>query len=393
MARLTETRAIRAKLPEQGQTFLRCTEVVGFAVRLTPGARTYVVHVQYAGKKMRLSLGPVGTLPFEGPPEKPGARDLALTALNAARRGEDPRLAITAAQTGRSPTLNDIWKAYKEAGFPKLNGVGRKRATTIRADRNRYLHTVEGSLGRDTLDAIDTARVRRWLDKIETEGQRSHSLALVRSLLSFAKSRGIAKTHEIAISAGRSREVQNFYKPEELTKLDKAAAELAVEKPAHALAYAAIRLLIATGARLSEILSLRWDAVEISLGVLHLERDKTSENRRDILLTPVAVETLKVLPRTSSPFVFATSGPSGHYRDVQKHWLAVIERAGVRRLRKHDLRHSFASMGIRQGVPLYTVGKLLGHRQASTTQRYSHLEQEVAREALERIAKALESPK
>ena len=87
MARLTETRAARARLPEHGQDFIRCTEIVGFAVRLTSGARTYVVHAQHAGKKMRLSLGPVGTLPFEGPPEKPGARDLALAALNAARRG------------------------------------------------------------------------------------------------------------------------------------------------------------------------------------------------------------------------------------------------------------------------------------------------------------------
>ena len=87
---------------------------------------------------------PVGVLPFEGPPHAPGARDLALAAINAARRGEDPRTAIgrvkapEAAEVPKGPTLNDIWDAYEAAGFPKLSGTGRKRPSTVKADRYRY---------------------------------------------------------------------------------------------------------------------------------------------------------------------------------------------------------------------------------------------------------------
>jgi site-specific recombinase XerD len=65
----------------------------------------------------------------------------------------------------------------------------------------------------------------------------------------------------------------------------------------------------------------------------------------------------------------------------------------VRRVRIHDLRHSFASTGIRQGVSLYATGKLLGHRQATTTQRYAHLERDATREALERVSQAIEDGK
>src|SRR3954468_112579 len=90
MPRLTESRARRAKLPESGQEFIWCSEVKGFGIRLTPGARSYVVQCRFGEKQLRLTLGPAGTLPFEGPHHAPGALDLAMAALNAARRGEIP---------------------------------------------------------------------------------------------------------------------------------------------------------------------------------------------------------------------------------------------------------------------------------------------------------------
>src|SRR5262245_16491393 len=95
MPRLTESRAQRAKLPEHGQRFEWCSEVRGFGVRLTAGgARTYVVQLTYGQKEPRITLGRVGTLAFEGPSHAPGARDLAIAALNASRHGDDPRAAI-----------------------------------------------------------------------------------------------------------------------------------------------------------------------------------------------------------------------------------------------------------------------------------------------------------
>ena len=391
MPRLTETRARRAPQPASGQTFEWCSEIKGFGVRLTAGARSYIVQLRYRGDKMRLTLGPVGTLPFEGPADDPGAKDLALAALNAARRGEDPRAAMARrkpVEVDAGPTLNDIWDAYERAGFPLTDGTGRKRPSTIKADRSRYRRHFRNEIGRTAAAAIDTVAARQWLDRIDAPGARNHALLLLKVLLGFAASRGLAATQAIAIKAVAARQVQNFYSPAELARLDAAMVALAAEKPAQLLNFSALRLLLATGARKGEVLGLRWADIDLDAGLLRLERDKTSANRRDILLTPTAVAVLRSLPRiASSPFVFPAR--AGHLKYIDLHFIAAIERAGLRKVRIHDLRHSFASAAVGEGVSLYTVGKLLGHRKATTTARYAHLEVDALRGALDRVAAAM----
>jgi hypothetical protein len=146
MTRLTESRAVRAKLPQSGQQFMWCSEIAGFGVRLTPGSRSWIIQCRVHDKSIRLTLGHVGTLPFEGPPRSPGTRDLALAALNGARRGENPRVIIGRARQPSGITLKEVWAAYEEAGFPKLKRQGKKRETTIRSDRLRYGLYLENSL-------------------------------------------------------------------------------------------------------------------------------------------------------------------------------------------------------------------------------------------------------
>jgi|SRR5215510_828365 len=87
ISRLTEARATRAKLPQTGQAFEWCSEIGGFGCRLLyTGVRSWIVQLRYQSKTHRITLGKIGTLPFEGPPDHPGAADLARIALNAARR-------------------------------------------------------------------------------------------------------------------------------------------------------------------------------------------------------------------------------------------------------------------------------------------------------------------
>jgi integrase len=336
----------------------------------------------------------VGVLPFEGPTAfAPGARDLAVAAINAARRGEDPRTAIgkaKAVETTTGSTLNDVWVAYEAAGYPKLRGTGRKRASTIKADKSRYALHFEKRIGRETVTDIYTGRARRWLDTIHSDGQRNQCTLLLKVLLNFAQSRGLATPQAIAIKAMKSRELQNFYSAQELVRLDNALVELINEQPSRVMGFAALRLLVMTGARRSEILSLRWEAVDLKKGALHLERDKTSDNRRDILLSARAVAVLKDIPRSSSPFVFFAGSATGHTLYIEKAFADAVARAGLRRVRIHDLRHSFASASIRSGNSLFVTGRLLGHRQANTTARYSHLEHDAARAALDRVEQILE---
>ena len=127
--------------------------------------------------------------------------------------------------------------------------------------------------------------MQRWLDTIKTDGQRNACLVLTKTLRSFALSRDKSIIWPpIDIKVTQSREVQNFYNADELARLDAAIVELIAEQPRRLMGFAALRLLLMTGARRGEILSLRWADVDLKAGVLQLERDKTSDNRRDILL-------------------------------------------------------------------------------------------------------------
>ena len=99
--------------------------------------RSWIVQFRHQGKSPRLTLGPVGALPFEGPPHAPGAADLARTALNA--RGVATIQSLpSAAPISQGATLAEVWHAYEKAGWPLLNGIGFKRASSIKADGYRW---------------------------------------------------------------------------------------------------------------------------------------------------------------------------------------------------------------------------------------------------------------
>jgi integrase len=391
MPRLTETRATRATLPQSSQAFLWCSEIGGFGCRLLPsGVRSWIVQLRHQGKTHRITLGKIGTLPFEGPPDHPGAADLARIALNAARRGEDPKLAIGRAQHPRGVTLGALWQAYGDAGYPLLNAIGIKRASSIKGDGYRWKKHFT-RIEQEPAANFDTARTQRWLDTIPGLGARSHALIMLKGLLSFGASRGLCDPHRITITARPSRKVQNFLEPADLKKLDAALVDLIQEHPSR-IGFAAIRLLLHTGMRKGEVLSLDWSSVDLDNRVIHLEIDKASGENvgRDVLLSDAAVAILKALPKLArGGWVFPGGRRDGHLIDLEYFWDQAIAKAGIKRVRLHDLRHSFASAAIGADVALYTVGKLLGHRSSRTTERYAHLTREVERAALDRAAAVL----
>src|SRR5439155_24783096 len=127
---------------------------------------------------------------------------------------------------------------------------------------------------------------------------RSHALIMLKGLLSFGASRGLCDPHRIAITARPSRKVQNFLAPTELKKLDAALVGLMTEHPNRMLGFAAIRLLLHSGMRKGEVLSLDWSAVDLDNKVIHLETDKASGENvgRDVFLSDMAVDILRSLP-------------------------------------------------------------------------------------------------
>jgi integrase len=152
-------------------------------------------------------------------------------------------------------------------------------------------------------------------------------------------------------------------------------------------AAAAIRLLLFTGARLREILHLRWQEVDLERGLLHLGDSKTG--KKSIVLSAPAMEVLATLPRMGRFVIASESAGRKDERpraDLQRPWKLVCRAAGLEGVRIHDLRHSFASVGAAGNLGLPIIGTLLGHRSPDVTQRYAHLADSPLRAAADRIA-------
>jgi len=152
-------------------------------------------------------------------------------------------------------------------------------------------------------------------------------------------------------------------------------------------AAAAIRLLLFTGCRLGEILRLRWADADLERGLLFLPDSKTG--RKTVVLNAPAAAILAELPRLGA-YVIAgdDAGKEGEKprADLKRPWIAVRKRAKLEDVRIHDLRHTHASFGAAGGLGLPIIGKLLGHKQAATTARYAHLDNDPLRRASESIA-------
>lgn len=151
---------------------------------------------------------------------------------------------------------------------------------------------------------------------------------------------------------------------------------------------AAVRLLIFTGCRLREILSLRWRDVDFERGLLFLADSKTGA--KAIVLSAPALDILRKLDRLGD-YVIASTDPRKPRADLQRPWARITQHANLEGLRLHDLRHSFASVGAAGGLGLPIVGKLLGHKDASTTQRYAHLADDPLRRGANVIAKQIQA--
>jgi integrase len=149
-------------------------------------------------------------------------------------------------------------------------------------------------------------------------------------------------------------------------------------------AVAAIRLLIFTGARLREILHARWEHVDFERGIIHLQDSKTG--RKPIYLSAPALDILANLPRIEGNPYIVPGGNDGAPRvDLKRPWASITKAAMLDGLRIHDLRHSFASIGVGASMGLPIIGRLLGHSQPQTTARYSHLHADPLRRAADAI--------
>jgi integrase len=178
---------------------------------------------------------------------------------------------------------------------------------------------------------------------------------------------------------------ERFLSAAELRRLGEVLTDMVAERIEHASAIVAVRLLVLTGCRLNEVMKLRWDQVDFDAGMLRLPDSKTGA--KAVQLGGAAVELLAGIERTPfNPHVIAGTLPGKPLSDLQPFWRRVRARAGLKDVRIHDLRHTFASVAVASGQGLPMIGKLLGHSQVQTTARYAHLAGSPVRAAANDVA-------
>jgi integrase len=264
-------------------------------------------------------------------------------------------------------------------------------ASHYRSAINLYLLPKLGARKAYDLTRTDLARLHLSMKHIPYRA--NHVLAVIASMYSFGSKHGLVPegvNPALGIERFPEPRRERFLSSDELARLGEAFRRLELEGR-HGSGIAALRLLLFTGARLREILNLRWESVDLERGMLFLPDSKTG--RKTIVLSAPAIAVLESLDHEGI-YVIEGKNADQPSSDLKKPWAAATKRAGLPNLRIHDLRHSFASVGAGAGLGLPIVGKLLGHSQAATTERYAHLDADPVRRAADvigsRIATALQ---
>ena len=294
-------------------------------------------------------------------------------------RGEDPL--ADRANTREAPTVADLAEDYIERHLPT------KRPSSQEDDRRMIRTHILPALRNVKVADVDHKTIAALHSRITKRGTATRANA-VKRLLSKMFSLSILWGYRssnpcVGVVMNPEHHRERFLSPEEAGRLMKALARDEDRESANA-----IMLALLTGARRSELLKATWDQFDLKTGIWTKPSSHTKQKRiHRVPLTPHAHELLVAMRKDAPPHethLFPTRAKIG---DVRPAWERIRADAGLGDVRFHDLRHSYASLLVNDGVELLTVGKLLGHSQAQTTMRYAHLADDTLRKATKRVSK------
>lgn len=353
-------------------------DVKGLGVRCQRRDRVYMVKYRSQGRQRWYTIGKHGS-PWT--PEL--ARREAKRILGLVAEGKDP--ADKKRKDRSAPTISALAERFLE------EHVASKAKDRTYTEYKRLIErVVTPELGRLKVDEVRSSDIEKLHLKFRaTPYQANRLVALLSKMFNWSGRRG-ERNPCIGVERFAEQKRWRYLSSAELARLGAALLHTEQVRLTSPYVVAAIRLLVFTGARLTEILTLRWDHVDLERGLLNLSDSKTGA--KTVYLNSAARELLTSLPRVQdNPFVVAGERKGRHLVNLEKPWRKVREMAQIPDVRLHDLRHSFASIGAGAGLGLPVIGALLGHAQSATTARYAHLAADPLRQAADLIGKRLEA--
>jgi integrase len=348
----------------------------GFGLRVTDtGTKSYIVMYRNPeGRQRVMTLSKASTMH----PEK--ARIFANDKLAEVRKGND---ILQEKQDKRKAVKFDAFiEKYIELYAAKNN-----KPNTIKTNQSYIKRFLIPAFGKRTVASITREDILRLHVKLsDTPYQANRVLALLRKMFSLAEKWGDRPQNSnpcTYIDKNKEYARERYLTAEEMMKLDQVLTKYEEEKYS---AVTAIRLLLLTGCRKGEILTLKWEHIKDRLRILDLPDSKTGAKKIPVssVVIDMLEETLKV-----NEYVCFGRNENACLVGLQKIWEKFRKEIGLEDVRIHDLRHSFASAAISNGINLKYLSKLLGHANVRTTERYAHLTLEPLHEATDKIAASI----
>ena len=369
-ARLSQRRVDALKRRKSAYD-VRDPELRGFGVRVLPsGAKRYFIHSQHRGRRVWKIVGRAGPVDLDE------ARDRASVMLAAIRDGTD-------AQAAAAPDI--LFEAVADEVFRRY--ARNWKPSTLKVNRNYFRNHILPWFKGHSITDITVHDVRRWFASMHnTPVSADRSAPILSVIMRQAEIYGYRPEGTnpcVGIRRYRRKGRERFLSITEIRRLGEV---LARHEADHPQAVAIVRLLLLTGCRKGEIVSLKWRFYRE--GKLFLPDSKTGP--RTVWLSSAARAILDGLPREAI-WVFPSPQTNGFLTAsrADELWYRVREEADLCDVRLHDLRHTYASIAMAQGETVLTIGRLLGHRDPETTLKYTHLADATVRDAVDVVGAAL----
>ena len=378
-------------------------DVRGFSCRARPKRKLFYLKVRANGRQRWITIGEYGA-----PWTVETARREAQRLLGEIRNGIDVEV-LRYRGNADDPTIEDLCTRFIEE-----HAVHHKRASSTLMDQQNISNHILPLIGKFAVKNI----ARSDIEKLKTDvsggktatkrksgekrarfgpavkggtGAANRCLALLSKMFNLAEQWGWRAEHTNPVrlvARYEERPRERYLSDNELDTLRDVLNTCDAEGSESPYATAAIRLLLLTGARRNEILTLKWEFVDHRSMTLLLPTSKSG--KKAILLNDAAYAVLSSIPPVDgNPYVIVGTVEGQHLVNLQKPWARIRQRAALSDVRLHDLRHSFASIAASQGASLRFIGTLLGHTRPETTQRYAHLAAQPIREVNNRVGGAL----